>query len=167
MSDQPTAIANDAVVTLQYVLKLDDGTVVDETNANDGDFVYLHGHKNIVPGLESALAGQAVGAAVDATVMPEDGYGIRLDGAMQTVGRDSFPDDAEIQPGMQFAAETPEGQVVPVYVFEVTDESVVLDMNHPLAGETLHFAVKVMGIRAATGEELEHGHVHGPGGHDH
>ena len=155
----------DKVVIVDYTLKDEQGTVIDQSN--DGNFAYLHGARNIIPGLEAALEGKQQGDSVNVVIEPADGYGERDPAQVQNVPRTAFPEDVEIQPGMQFQAQSPDGQVVHVVVAEVEEESVIIDANHPLAGVTLHFDVNVIDIRDASPEELEHGHVHGPGGHNH
>ena len=158
-------IAENKVVTLNYTLTDDEGTIIDKSD--DGSFLYLHGASNIIPGLENALTGKKAGEELKVTVAPEDGYGVRDDARKEDVPREMFPDDTEIEAGMQFHAEGPEGQMITVSVVEVTEDTVTIDGNHPLAGVQLNFDVKVVDVRDASAEELEHGHVHGPGGHHH
>jgi FKBP-type peptidyl-prolyl cis-trans isomerase SlyD len=159
-------IAPDTVVSIHYTLTLDDGELVDSSQGDDA-LVYLHGHGNIVPGLESQLAGRKVGDVFTAVVAPEDGYGEHDPAGVQTVPRSSFPKEVEVQPGMQFQAENEDGTSAELTVTEVDGDEITIDLNHPLAGQTLHFEVKVAAIRRATAEELTHGHVHGPHGHHH
>jgi FKBP-type peptidyl-prolyl cis-trans isomerase SlyD len=158
-------IAENKVVTLHYTLTDDAGTVIDQSN--DGSFLYLHGASNIIPGLENALTGKAAGDELKVTVAPADAYGERNDAAKEEVPREMFPADTEIEPGMQFHAEGPQGQMITVTVVDVTDDTVTVDGNHPLAGVQLNFDVKVIDVRDASAEELEHGHAHGPEGHHH
>jgi len=158
-------ILNNRVVSLAYTLKDDNDTIIDQST--DGSFCYLHGANNIIPGLENALAGKSSGEAVSVTVPPEQGYGVRDDARVQDVPRDMFPEDQDIQPGMQFHAQGPDGQSIVVMVARVENDTVTVDGNHPLAGEQLNFDVTIMDVREATAEELEHGHVHGPHGHQH
>jgi FKBP-type peptidyl-prolyl cis-trans isomerase SlyD len=158
-------IAQHKVVTLNYTLKDDDGNVIDQSE--DGSFVYLHGTNNIVPGLENALSGMTAGQARAVSVSPEEGYGDRDDSRVQAVPREMFPADAEIEAGMQFQAQSPEGEALVVTVVELDADTVTVDGNHPLSGMQLHFDVQVVDVRDATGEEIDHGHVHGPGGHHH
>jgi len=158
-------VKKDAVVSLSYTLKNDTGQELDKSSP-DKPFAYLHGNRQIVPGLENALEGLAVGDKKKVTVSPAEGYGEFVAGLKMEVERSNFPKDVEIQTGMQFSAEVGGDH----RVFTVTDvggDKVKVDGNHPLAGQTLHFDVEVVEIRNATSEELEHGHVHGPGGHDH
>lgn len=158
-------IANDKVVIIDYTLTDDAGEVID--SCDDGSFAYLHGAQHIVPGLESALAGKQPGDEVQVAVAPEDAYGHRDDSRTQPVPREMFPEDGQIEVGMQFHAQGPDGHALVVTVAAVEEDTVVVDGNHPLAGVPLNFHVKVLDVRDATQEELSHGHVHGPGGHHH
>ncbi|MCF6336449.1 MAG: peptidylprolyl isomerase [Gammaproteobacteria bacterium] len=158
-------IAENKVVTLHYTLTDDEGTVIDQSD--DGSFLYLHGASNIIPGLENALTGKTSGDELKVTVPPEEGYGERDDARLESVSREMFPADAEIEAGMQFHAEGPEGEMMTVTVAGVDGDTVKIDGNHPLAGVQLNFDVKVIDVRDASAEEVEHGHVHGPGGHQH
>jgi FKBP-type peptidyl-prolyl cis-trans isomerase SlyD len=157
-------VAQDRVVTIAYTLKDDDGNVIDSSE-NHGDLAYVHGHQNIVEGLEDALAGKTEGDTVSTTVEPEKGYGDRHDQLVFSVPRSNMP-DGNLEVGMQFAAQDKEGNQQVVTLVDVADDEVKLDANHPLAGRTLHFDVTVNGVREATEEEVEHGHVHdGSNGH--
>lgn len=158
-------VGKDAVVSIAYILKDDAGEILDSSEGRD-DLAYLHGHDNIVTGLEEALEGKSVGDSVTASVPPEKGYGIRDDELVFHVSRDKLPDE-EIELDMQLAAQDKEGNQQIVTVVEMTDESVTLDGNHPLADQTLHFDVTVNNIREAIPVELDHGHVHDPGHHHH
>ncbi len=153
------------VVTLNYTLKDDEGNVIDQSQ--DGTFAYLHGMNNIVPGLEKALSGMTAGQTRAVSVSPEEGYGARDDSRVQAVPRAMFRADSEIEPGMQFHAQGPDGASVIVTVVDSDQEKVTVDGNHPLSGRQLHFDVQVVDIRDAIREEIDHGHVHGPGGHHH
>ena len=158
-------IAEKHVVTLNYTLKDNDDNIIDQSE--DGSFCYLHGASNIIPGLENALTGKSSGDELSVSVAPEEGYGPRDDARIQEVPRDAFPPEPEIEPGMQFNAEGPDGQAVMVTIAKVEGGTITVDGNHPLAGVTLNFDVTIADIREASAEELEHGHVHGPGGHQH
>ena len=155
-----------AVVSVDYQLHLGDGKLVDASEPGS-PLSYIHGEGQIVPGLERALEGLGSGDTRQVVVEPEDGYGVHDARGIQEVPRDSFPSDMEPQPGMELLAEGPDGQTLPIVIREVKPQAVVIDLNHPLAGRTLHFAITVRDVRAATAEELHHGHVHGPGGHSH
>lgn len=158
-------IAEKHVVTLNYTLTDAEGEMIDQSR--DGSFVYLHGAGNIISGLETALTGKSVGDSFKVTIAPEDGYGPRYDERVEEVPRTMFPEGTPVEPGMQFHAQGPQGQHITVEVLEVTEETVKVDGNHPLAGVELHFDVEVMGIREADEAELSHGHVHGEHGHHH
>lgn len=160
-----TRVADGQVVEMLYTLKDGKGELLDASNGEP--LAYLHGADNIVPGLEKALAGKQVGDKVDVVVPPAEGYGERTGPGAQGIPRTSFPADAQIHPGMSFAVETESGDLLPLWVVEVNDDEVMVDANHPLAGVPLHFSVEIKSIREATGEELDHGHPHGPGGHHH
>jgi FKBP-type peptidyl-prolyl cis-trans isomerase SlyD len=159
-------IARGKVVSIHYTLKDDAGNVVD-SSAGGEPLTYLHGGGNIIPGLENALNGLAVGAAVNVVVPPAEGYGDKSGPPPQTVPRGAFPPGADIQLGMQFGVEGPGGQPIPVWVIAADQNEITLGFDHPLAGQSLHFDVQVMEIRDASQEEMAHGHPHGPGGHHH
>jgi len=158
-------VSDNAVISIDYTLKDDNGNVIDQSEKSD-PLVYLHGAKNIIPGLESALDGKTVGEELSVRVTPEEAYGVRDDEKKQSVPKTMFGDE-EVTVGAQYHAQGPDGQHLTVTVISVSDEEIVVDGNHPLAGMHLNFDVKVVDIRDATKEELEHGHAHGPGGHQH
>lgn len=158
-------IAENTVVSFDYTLQNDAGETLDSSDGRE-PLAYLHGHGNIVPGLEKAMTGKAVGDSFKATVSPEEGYGNRHAALEQEVPRSAFEGIDHIEPGMMFQAETPNGPA-PVTVTAVAEDTVTVDGNHALAGQTLHFDVTVREIREASAEEIEHGHVHGPNGHPH
>lgn len=158
-------IGDGIVASFHYTLKNGEGEVLDTSTGRE-PLDYLHGGGNIVPGLERELAGKHVGDKFEAVVAPADGYGER-DGKPQAVDRTAFPAGMPIEVGMMLQAQTPEGDVIPLWVDRVEEERVWVDENHPLAGVTLHFSVEVVRIRDATESELEHGHPHGPDGHHH
>jgi FKBP-type peptidyl-prolyl cis-trans isomerase SlyD len=162
----PNAIADGKVVVLQYTLRDDAGEIVDASD-EDEPMAYLHGAHNIVPGLERALTGQCSGYTGKVVVAPVDGYGERVNIPAQPVPRASFPAHLELEPGMRFTAQGPNNQHVPIWVVRVEGDQVLVESQHPLAGATLHFEVKVLEVRDATPDELEHGHPHGPDGHHH
>ncbi len=158
-------IAEQKVVSIHYTLTDDSGTVIDSSAGSD-PLAYLHGFGNIVPGLENALAGKSQGDKMKVSVSPDDGYGARDDRLVQEVPKSAFKGVENVAPGMQFQAQGPQGSRL-VVVTAVGGDTVTVDANHPLAGQTLHFEVEIAEVRDATAEELEHGHVHGPGGHHH
>jgi FKBP-type peptidyl-prolyl cis-trans isomerase SlyD len=124
----------------------------------------VHGVGALVPGLEAELEGKAAGDKVEVRIAPEDGYGTRHEGMVQRVSRALLPDEVEPRVGMQLQTQNEQGPLV-LTVVDVQDEEITVDGNHPLAGVTLHFEVDVKSVRAATAEEIEHGHVHEAGGH--
>lgn len=158
-------ITADRVVTIHYTLKDDKGAILD-TSAGGEPLAYIQGHGNLVPGLEKALEGKQDGNVVAVSVAPADGYGVRDESLIQRVPKRALQGSGEIKKGMQFQARTDDG----MRLFTVTGlagDMVTLDGNHPLADQTLNFDVQIINVREATGEELEHGHVHGAGGHSH
>jgi FKBP-type peptidyl-prolyl cis-trans isomerase SlyD len=166
LEETMSTAAQGKVVSFHYTLTDDDGEVLDSSRGAE-PLDYLHGHGGIVPGLEQAMAGRKVGEAFKVEVAAKDGYGEPEGPGPQKVPRKAFPDDVEIEVGMQFFAPGPGGQPIPIWVTDVLSDHVEIDMNHPLAGETLHFDVEIVEIRDASAEELSHGHPHGPDGHHH
>jgi FKBP-type peptidyl-prolyl cis-trans isomerase SlyD len=158
-------IAKQKVVTIEYTLTDEQGEVLD-TSEGQEPLVYIQGMGSIIPGLETALEGKAAGDALRVTVAPEHGYGKRDEELVMVMPRDRFPPGSEIEKGMRFQAQSAGGSHV-VTVVTVDDKNVTIDANHPLAGVTLAFDVKIVEVRDATADELKHGHVHGQGGHDH
>ncbi len=158
-------IKPNAVVAIHYTLTDDEGTVLD-SSAEQQPLTFLYGAGNIIPGLEQALTDKKAGDKITARIEPQDGYGEIIEEMVQKVPRDAFAEDTVIEIGMRFNAQTERGPLT-VVVTNIDDEQVTVDGNHPLAGETLNFDVSVEEVRDATEEELQHGHVHGPGGHHH
>lgn len=156
-------IAPGVVATFHYTLKNPSGETIDSSDGGE-PMAYLHGASNIVPGLESEMEGKKAGDKLTAVVPPEGGYGQKHDGLIQEVPRTAFGDQP-VEVGMRFTAETEQGPHA-VAITAVNEETVTVDGNHPLAGETLHFDVEIVEVREATAQETEHGHVHA-GGHDH
>ncbi|WP_431023609.1 FKBP-type peptidyl-prolyl cis-trans isomerase [Halomonas sp. H5] len=154
-------IAPQRVVTLHYVLEAADGQVLDDSRARQQPLEYLHGHDNIVAGLERALAGQAEGATLSVTLLPAEAYGLRDEALVQEVARSAFP-VPDLAPGMRFQTQGDAGPQV-VTVLEVGESRVRIDTNHPLAGETLRYRLEVLSIREATRAELAKGHPLPPG----
>lgn len=157
-------ISNEKVAAIHYTLRNNAGEVLDSSEGKD-PLYYLHGFGNLIPGMEEGLEGKVVGDKFQINVSPEKGYGVRNEEAVQEVPREAFG-DAEIQVGMQFRAGNDQGQYI-VTIVEVGTETVKVDGNHPLAGVELQFDVEVMEVRDASAEEVAHGHVHGPHGHNH
>ncbi len=158
-------IANARVASIHYTLKNDAGEVLDSSEGRE-PLLYLHGAGNIIPGLENALSGKVAGDKIAVSVNPEEGYGLPQDELVQVVPRESFQGVDQIDVGMRFQADSSQGPMV-VTVTAVDEETVTVDGNHPLAGENLNFDVEVVEVREASDEEQQHGHPHGPGGHQH
>ncbi len=158
-------IEKDTVVSLKYVLKDASGKVL--MKAEDKPHVYLHGHEQIVPGLESALAGHAVGDKVKTIVKPEDGYGRKRSKGPQPVPRSAFGPKADLEVGQACVSRDEKGQEVVFFITSIAGQTVYVDHDHPFAGKKLHYDVEILEIRAATEDELKHGHAHGPDGHGH
>lgn len=152
-------IGDKQVVSIHYTLTNNDGEVIDSSREAE-PLSYLHGAGNIIPGLEQALVGKSEGASLTVTVEPELAYGEALVELVQVVDRAAFQGVDDVQPGMAFEAQGEDGAVQHIVVKAVEGEQVTVDANHPLAGETLNFAVDVVAVRDATAEELEHGHAH-------
>jgi FKBP-type peptidyl-prolyl cis-trans isomerase SlyD len=157
------SIKKDSVVTFNYTLKDDAGTVID-SSAEGEPLAYLHGHGNLVAGLERELEGKGAGDTLAVKVTPADGYGEYSQELVQKVPRRALKGIAKITVGMRLHAQTEQGPRA-VTVKAVTGDMVTIDGNHPLAGKNLNFDIQVLDVREATEEELAHGHVHGPGGH--
>jgi FKBP-type peptidyl-prolyl cis-trans isomerase SlyD len=158
-------IAERTVASFNYTLTNDAGEIID-TSTGRAPLAYLHGAGNIVPGLEKEMAGRQTGDRFEVVVAPEEGYGLPNPMLIQTVPRAAFQGVDTVEVGMEFQAQTPQGPLS-VVVSKVDADEVTVDGNHPLAGQTLHFAIEVVDVRDASLEELAHGHVHGAGGHHH
>jgi FKBP-type peptidyl-prolyl cis-trans isomerase SlyD len=157
-------ITKDKVVSIDYTLTGDGGEVIDSSKGRD-PLNYLHGAGNIIPGLENALNGKNIGDQINISIPPEQGYGLRDPKLSQVVARSAFQ-GADPQPGMQFQGQTQHGPRL-ITVTDVQGDDITIDANHPLAGKTLNFDVTIKDVRDATAEEIQHGHVHGAGGHHH
>jgi FKBP-type peptidyl-prolyl cis-trans isomerase SlyD len=156
-------IKENSVVSFHYTLTGKDGQVIDSSEGNQ-PLTYLHGVGQIVPGLENALLGKLAGYKMDVEVSAEEGYGEHHEFMVQQVPREAFQGVDDIEPGMQFQAQTPQGAMT-VTVTAADETTVTVDGNHPLAGQPLFFAVEIVSVRDASEEEITHGHVHGEGGH--
>ncbi len=161
----PMKIVANHVVTLHYTLT-DDSSKVLDSSAGAEPLVYLHGHGGIIPGLEEALSGRAVGDKFQVKIPAEKAYGPKQDQMVQKVPRGQFPDPQNLAVGMAFQVDSNQGPRI-FTVTGLTDDEVTVDGNHPLAGLALNFDVSIEGIRAATAEEVSHGHAHGADGHGH
>lgn len=150
---------------MHYHLTDSEKNVLDSSKGRE-PLAYIHGIGNIIPGLEKALTGKQVGDKIEVVVEPAEAYGERDENLMQVVPKSGFQGDEELAVGMQVQVGTSNGPAI-ASVAKIDGDDVTLDVNHPLAGVTLHFDVEVMDVRDASKDELEHGHVHGPGGHEH
>jgi FKBP-type peptidyl-prolyl cis-trans isomerase SlyD len=159
-------IAPNKAVSIDYTLTNDAGEVID-SSAGGAPLVYLQGAGNIIDGLEKALLGKQAGDELDVSVEPEDAYGEYSAELVATLNRSMFEGVDELEVGMQFHASGPDGSMQIVTIRDLDGDDVIVDGNHPLAGQRLNFKVKVIEVRDASEEEVAHGHVHGEGGHQH
>lgn len=159
-------IKKDMVVSIKYRLTNNSGEVLDEADT-ENPFSYLHGHQQVIPGMENGLEGLKKGDTTKLTITPDEGYGDVNEQLKLTLKKDVFPKDFPVEEGMQFQADLGNGRRGVFYIVEVAGNEVKVDGNHPLAGETLNFEIEVIEVRKATPEELEHGHSHDGHGHDH
>ncbi len=159
----PSVIADDVVVSLDYTLTVD-GRLVDASEENE-PIEFLQGRQNIIPGLEKELYGLTVGDSREITVAPQEGYGVIDPQAIMEIPLSEFPKDINLQSGLELELQQPDGHILHAIVTAITPETVTLDFNHPLAGKELTFRVTVAGLRAASAEEKAHGHVHGQHSH--
>ena len=151
-------VTSNQVVTMHYTLTNPEGEVIDSSQGK-APLAYLHGHGNIIPGLEKQLEGKAVGDKLKAEVPAAEGYGERNPEMVVEAQRSQFPEGVELEAGMRFQAQTPNGPRI-AEIQKVEGDTVTVDTNHPLAGVDLTFDVEIMEIREATSEEIDHGHVH-------
>jgi len=158
-------INNKLVGIIHYTLSDDDGQVID-SSAGEAPLEYLHGFQNLVPGLEAELEGKKVGDKFKTIVSPEQGYGEVNPELIQELPIASFGGVEKVEVGMEFHAETKDGMQT-VEVIAVEDDTVTINGNHPLAGLNLNFEVEVVGIREASSDELDHGHIHSAEGCGH
>jgi FKBP-type peptidyl-prolyl cis-trans isomerase SlyD len=159
-------ITEHKVVSIHYKVADAANAEVIDSSENGDPMTYLHGAQNIIPGLEQALEGKVVGDELEVTVEPQDAYGEYSEDRIQQVPIAAFAEMEKIEPGMVVTAQSGEGQIN-LIVTEVDETTVTVDANHPLAGKSLTFDVKVQAVRDASEEEIAHGHVHGAGGHHH
>jgi FKBP-type peptidyl-prolyl cis-trans isomerase SlyD len=151
-------VEKDKVVEIDYTLKDENGDVLDSSEGRQ-PLSYIQGIGNLIPGVESALEGKSSGERVEITVPPETGYGVRDDSLLLTIQREKFGEVEDLQQGLRFRMDTPDGPMI-FTVVRFDETEVLVDGNHPLAGMTLNFDITVQSVREATTEELEHGHVH-------
>lgn len=163
MADKPESVVDDVVVKLAYKLTVD-GEVLDM--ADDEEAIeFLQGHGNIISGLESQLTGMKVGESKQVVVPAETGYGVVDKDAIDEIPLSEFPQDVKPEVGMELELKDEDGNEMFGRVMAINGDTATMDFNHPLAGKELHFEVKVVDLRAATGEEMAHGHVHSHGHH--
>lgn len=155
---KPSQIENDVIVNLAFTLTVD-GEVIDEATAED-PFFYLHGHENVITGIENAVNGMKIGDSKSFDVKPEDGYGEPDPDGIMHLPRTEFPEDLPLEVGMELEMRDEDGRIVYATVGSMTKSMVKLDFNHPLAGKDLHFDVTVLDLQTPSPEELAHGHVH-------
>ena len=164
-------VENDSVVSVNYTGTFpDSGQVFDSSEGRD-PLTFLVGHGQMIPGFEQEILGASVGETREFTLTPDQAYGERQEAAIQDVQRSEFPDTVDVDQafadGVPLAAYDEQGQPMQFNIYAIEGDIVKIDFNHPMAGMTLHFSVDIVSIRDAQPEELEHRHVHGPGGHDH
>ena len=158
-------IEKDKVVSIDYTLTNDHGEVLDSSSGRE-PLAYLHGNGCLIPGLEKELEGKVKGDKLVAIIAPDQAYGVRSEELIQDIPLENFHDASEVKVGAQFQVQN-EHETRIATVTAIGESAATVDLNHPLADETLHFDVEVMDVREPTKEEMEHGHVHGAGGHHH
>lgn len=151
-------IATNTIVTLEYTLKDETGEVIDSSEGEPLE--YLHGHGQLLPGLEQALEGKKKGVKLDVKVAPEDAYGEHDPDRIIQIERQELPEDMTPEIGLELATDGPDGSPVTLWIVDIEGDTITLDGNHPLAGQLLHFEVQIHNVRQATPEEIEHGHEH-------
>ena len=157
-----TKIANNTVASVHYTGTFPDNGEMFDTSREGQPLTFLVGHKGMIPGFERELMGASTGDTRSFTLEPEDAYGHPSDELIQEVPREMFPEEMPLELGMMLMSDAG-----PLRIVAITDSTVRCDFNNPMAGKTLHFEVEVMDVRAATDDEITHGHVHGPGGVEH
>lgn len=154
------------VISFKYTLKDDKGTVIDST-LNKDPLAFISGSNQILPKLEETLNGMLIGGKKNVKLNAVEAYGEYDEKAIQNIKKDQFPTEAKLEVGMSYLANSPDGKQMPFTITEVKAEEITVDFNHPLAGKKLEFDVELVDKRDATPEEIQHGHVHGLGGHQH
>jgi len=160
------ALEANKVVSIIYTLKDENGELLDEAT-HEQPFAFISGQNQILPKLEEKISGMVIGSKQKVVLPPAQGYGEYREDAVRNVKKTDFPENVDLQEGQRFMADVGEGQQRPFFIKTISEEDVAIDFNHPLAGATLEFDIKLVDVRDATDEELMHGHVHGPGGHKH
>lgn len=158
-------IGEHSVVSMHYKLTDDEGAVIDSSEGGE-PMEYLHGANNIIPGLENALVGKKEGDFLHVKVAPAQGYGEADPEGTKVIERAAFEGVDEIEVGMSFEAQAPDGTSQRIFIKKIDGDQVTIDINHPLAGINLNFDVQIVSVRESTEEERSHGHAHTPG-HEH
>ncbi len=158
-------ISKNSVVSIDYILTDAKGEVLDRSSKGK-PLQFIHGLGHLIPGLEKALEGKTAGESLKAKIPHAEGYGARDESLMQSLPKENFEEIEDLKVGMELEAEGDEGIRI-ITVVGIEGDKVIVDGNHPLAGVDLNFDVNIVAVRAATTDELGHGHVHGPGGHHH
>ena len=156
--ENPTAVAENLVITMDYKLFVD-GELYDSSE-EEGPIAFLQGHQNIIPGLEKELYGLEIGASKKVRVEPENGYGQPDPEAIMNLPLSELPEEIPVEVGVELELTDEEGELIGATITEVGEDFVLLDFNHPLAGKTLDFEVTIRGLRSASSEEMDHGHIH-------
>ncbi|WLQ11824.1 peptidylprolyl isomerase [Hahella aquimaris] len=159
------AISKNKVVQFHYILKDQEGKELENTY-EDEVITYLHGHDNVLQGLEEALEGKDAGDKFEITLPPEKAFGLRQEDSIKRISKKYLKHAGRFQVGDAIPVKSEQGVQV-VTVMKIGHSMVDVDINHPYAGQTLTFALEVVSLRDAAKEEIDHGHVHGPGGHHH
>jgi FKBP-type peptidyl-prolyl cis-trans isomerase SlyD len=159
------SVQNNVVVSMEYTLHVDNEEI--DSSKGQDPLQFLVGHGNIISGLEREMMGMKVGESKEVVVEPSDAYGEFDEDAFMEVPRDAFPQDIPVEEGAELTVRDDTDQPRYARIEAINGENVTLNFNHPLAGDELHFNVKVVGLREPTSEELEHGHVHQGDGHHH
>ena len=160
------AIGANKVVSVNYILKDNEGVIIDSTE-NSPPFAFISGSEQILPKLEEEVSGMIIGSRKNIKLTASEAYGDYDDKAVQNAKRSQFPDDFNLEVGMNYIANSPDGKQMPFIIKEIRDTEIIIDFNHPLAGKDLEFEVELLDVRDATEEEMDHGHVHSPEGHHH
>jgi FKBP-type peptidyl-prolyl cis-trans isomerase SlyD len=158
-------VQNNVVVSMEYTLHVDNEEI--DSSKGQDPLQFLVGYGNIISGLEREMMGMKVGESKDVVIQPADAYGEFDEEAFMAVLRDAFPKDIPVEEGSELTVRDDAGQARYARIDAIDGDNVTLNFNHPLAGDELHFNVKVVGLREPTSEELEHGHVHQGDGHHH
>lgn len=157
-------IGSNKVVSIHYTLKDESGNLLDSTIGSQ-PFSYLTGYDQIIPKLEEEIDTMLIGGKKNVLITAEDAYGEYRDDLVHLVKKSNFPDDVDLEIGMQFVTNAPDGTQMPFVIKEIDGEDITIDFNHPLAGKNLDFEIELVDVRDATEEEIAHGHVHGPNSH--